>query len=61
MWVSPLPDKLLERYGLVQIKCPDNKKVYKDVLIYKNGYKLSALDRQFITELCLSKRKCIKF
>ena len=57
MWVSPAPKSLLERYNLVQRKCADNKKVYKDVLIYKNGYKLSKMDRQFITELCDSKRK----
>ena len=57
MWVSPAPKKLLERYNLVQRECADNKKVYKDVLIYKNGYKLSKLDRQFITALCDSKRK----
>ena len=57
MWVSPAPKSLLERYNLVQRKCADNKKVYKDVLIYKNGYTLSKLDRQFITELCESKRK----
>ena len=57
MWVSPAPQSLLERYNLVLKKCADNKKVYKDVLIYKNGYKLSKLDRQFITELCESKRK----
>lgn len=57
MWVSPAPQSLLERYNLVQKKCIDNKKVYKDVLIYKEGYKLSKLDRQFITELCESKRK----
>lgn len=57
MWVSPAPESLLERYSLVQRKCEDNKKIYKDVLIYKNGYKLSKLDRQFITELCRSKRK----
>lgn len=57
MWVSPAPEKLLKRYGLVQKKCVDNKKIYKDVLIYKNGYKLSSLDREFITELCNSKRK----
>lgn len=57
MWVSPAPKKLLERYNLVQRECTDNKKVYKDVLIYKNGYKLSKLDRQFITSLCDSKRK----
>ena len=57
MWVSPAPESLLKRYNLVQKKCVDNKKIYKDVLIYKNGYKLSKLDRQFITELCESKRK----
>ena len=57
MWVSPAPKSLLERYNLVQRKCAENKKVYKDVLIYKTGYKLSTLDRQFITELCESKRK----
>lgn len=57
MWVSPAPKSLLERYNLVQRKCADNKRIYKDVLIYKNGYKLSKLDRQFITELCESKRK----
>jgi len=57
MWVSPAPESVLKRYNLIQKKCIDNKKIYKDVLIYKNGYKLSKLDRQFITELCESKRK----
>lgn len=57
MWVSPTPETLQKRYNLVQKKCVDNKKIYKDVLIYKNGYKLSQLDRQFITELCEAKRK----
>ena len=60
MWVSSAPEALLKRYNLVQKKCGDNKKVYKDVLIYKNGYKLSKLDRQFITALCESKRKHLK-
>ena len=27
MWVSPAPEKVLERYGLVQKPCADNKKV----------------------------------
>ena len=57
MWVSPAPPGVLERYNLVQKKCIDNKKVYKDVLIYKNGYKLTELDKKFITALCESKRK----
>ena len=59
MWTSPAPKKLLERYNLVMKRCVENKKIYKDVLIYKNGYRLSALDRQFITALCDSKRKYI--
>ena len=60
MWVSPAPQRILERYNLVQKKCGDNKKVYKDVLIYKKGYKLTKLDREFITALCESKRKYLK-
>lgn len=57
MWVSPPPQSLLRRYDLILKKCADNNKIYKDVLIYKNGYKLSKLDHQFITELCKTKRK----
>ncbi len=59
MWVSPVPQSLLDRYNLVQRKCADNRKVYKDVLIYKKGYKLTKLDRQFIEELSEAKRKYI--
>ena len=57
MWVSPTPQKVLDRYGLVQKRCVDNKKVYKDVLIYREGYKLSKLDRQFINELYKARKK----
>ena len=57
MWVSPVPQRILDRYGLVQKPCINNKRVYKDVLIYKEGYKLTALDKQFITALCEARRK----
>lgn len=57
MWVSPVPDKTLHRYGLVQRKCADNTRVYKDMLIYRKDYKLTETDQCFITELCNSKRK----
>lgn len=60
MWVSPVPQKTLDRYDLIQLECEDNKKLYKDVLIYKENYKLSSLDNVFISELCQSKRKYIK-
>lgn len=57
MWVSPIPDELLEKYSLVQKKCIGNTKLYKDVLIYRKGYKLTELDDAFITEVCTAKRK----
>lgn len=60
MWVSPASQKLLERYNLTQRKCADNKKIFKDVLIYRKGYKFSALDKQFVTELYEAKRKYVK-
>lgn len=57
MWVSPAPQSLLDKYNLVQRKCVDNKKIYKDILIYRNGYKLTELDNKFIAALYESKRK----
>ena len=60
MWVSPASEKVLDRYGLVQRTCEGNKKLYKDVLIYHKGYKLSKLDRDFVSALCEAKRKFIK-
>lgn len=60
MWDSPVPPDLLKKYDLIQRKCENNKKIYKDMLIYKNGYKLTELDKNFITELCLSRRRNFK-
>ena len=57
MWVSPVPESLLQRFDLVQKKCAENRRVYKDMLIYRSGYKLSELDKSFITALCEAKRK----
>lgn len=59
MWVSPVSEKLLQRYGLVQRYCEDNKMVCKDVLIYRREHRFSELDKAFITSLCDSKRKNI--
>ena len=57
MWVSPIPEDLYGKYGLVERECADNEKVYRDVLIYRNGYRLTELDRMFITAVCDAKRK----
>ena len=60
MWVSPASQQILDRYNLVQRVCEGNKKVYRDVLIYHKGYKLTKLDKDFITVLCNARRKFIK-
>jgi DNA-binding transcriptional LysR family regulator len=57
MRVSPVPDKLLKRYGLVQRKCvfPNNR--YKDVLIYRKGYAFTVLDKKFIGKIFESRNE----
>ena len=60
MWVSPASQQILDRYNLAQRVCEGNKKVYKDVLIYQRGYKLTKFDKNFITSLCDARRKFVK-
>ena len=50
MWVSPVPQSLLDRYGLVQRSCNDNRRIYKDVLMRRKEYRMSELDCRFIRE-----------
>ena len=57
MWISPASQQMLDRYGLVQRVCEGNKKLYKDVLIYHKGYKLTKLDKIFIAKLREAKIK----
>ena len=57
MWVSPIPDKWLQRYHLVQRKCKVNGQRYKDVFIYPKNYKLTELDRRFIDRLSEAKNE----
>ncbi len=59
MWVSSIPQSLLERYGLTQRVCEENHRVYKDVLIHRKDYTLSSLDNLFIEQLINAKRKII--
>ncbi|MBQ4354546.1 MAG: LysR family transcriptional regulator [Clostridia bacterium] len=51
MWVSPVPEKLLNRYELVQKECADHDRIYRDLLIYRKDYRFSKLDRMFVDEL----------
>lgn len=56
MWVSPVPAVVLERYGLVQKPCEENKRLYRDVLIYRKGDTLTDLDSRFLEELRRERR-----
>ena len=60
MWVSPLSEKVLDRYGLVQREVKGAKRIYKDVLIYHKGYRLSKIDKEFVTALIDARRKYVK-
>jgi DNA-binding transcriptional LysR family regulator len=57
MWVSPVPEKWLKRFGLVQRKCKASGHSFKDVLIYPEEYKLTCLDRKFINKLFEAKNE----
>lgn len=60
MWVSPVPKKTIERFGLAQRKCDENKRVYKDLLIHRKDYSHSELDNMFIEYVIKSKREVLK-
>lgn len=57
MWVSAVPQKLLDRYGLIQKTCIDPGRTYYDVLIHSKHYQLTDLDRRFVRELFASKER----
>lgn len=51
MWTSPTPDSILNTMPLVQKECDiaDNK--YKDVIIYRRGYKLTDQEKLFVQKV----------
>lgn len=57
MWVSPVPQKLLDNYGLVQLKVKGAERLYKDVLIYRRDYRLSEYDHEFVDAVQRAKKK----
>lgn len=57
MWVSPIPEKWLKLYHLVQRKCKASGNRYKDVFIYPKDYKFTELDRRFIDKLSQTKNE----
>lgn len=55
MLVSAIPQPIIDSLGLVQRKYSGNTKHYKDVLIYREGYVLSDIDKQFVAYLTEAK------
>ena len=53
---SALPEDMLERNGLVQRKCRNGGQ-FKDLIVSKQGYRFSKLDRALIDRLCLERNK----
>lgn len=48
MWVSPLPDEMLNCHQLVQRECIDNKEQFIDVLVYKPEHHFTKFENQFL-------------
>lgn len=55
-WASALPEEVLRRGGLVQKKCQKSRQ-FKDLIVSKQGYRFSKLDRAFIDRLCLERNQ----
>ena len=48
MWTSPIPQEIMERYGLAQRRCADSETVFKDVMIYRDKYRFGEMEKKFI-------------
>ena len=51
MWVSPMPQDVLDCFRLVEKRCTASQNLYKDILITRSGYRCSAEDQLFIQKL----------
>ena len=51
MWTSPVPPETLSKFHLVERRCKKSSRIFRDALIYRKGYSLTAWDREFLGEL----------
>lgn len=51
MWVSPVPQSILDKYGLIQMRCGAYAKYMKDVLIFKENHIHKEHAKKFLTML----------
>lgn len=59
MWVSAVPQTLLDRYGLVQKTGLTTNRTYLDVLIHSRDYALTDLDKRFVRELFAARERIL--
>lgn len=59
LWTSPLPPRMQTAFGLTQRLCAEGGRLYKDVLIYRCGHKLSEWEQAFVDQLVQAKRDAI--
>ena len=55
MWVSPIPQSILEKNQLVQRVCKAENNLYKDVMIFREDYRQNEYDVLFQKKLYESK------
>ena len=48
MWTSPVPYNLLNDLGLVQRTCSSPGNLYRDILIYRSGYRMSKEETELV-------------
>lgn len=51
MWVSPVPEEILEKYGLVQLRCGAYAKYMKDVMVFKENHVPKKHEKQLVDML----------
>ncbi len=57
---SPVPEQTLRRFGLVQLPLEQQlSRPFKDLLIRRRDYRLTALDDTFVTTLCRCRREVL--
>ena len=59
MWSSVMSERALSRHGLVMRECVDNRRILRDICIYRKNYRLTEQDRRFLDALSVSKQKYI--
>lgn len=48
MWVSPVPDGVIKRHGLIQRRCADATERYRDALVMAVGREKTPLEERFL-------------